>query len=64
MDGDLRDVFAALATIGLLVRYGHEGYDANEAYEIADKLLSCREPEVEEAGIAKLAKKPRKRSGS
>jgi hypothetical protein len=60
MEPSLRDLFAGLATIGLLTRYGAEGFDAIEAYEIADKLLSEREPEE---GLAKLAKRTRKASG-
>lgn len=59
MEPSLRDVFAGLATIGLLTRYGAEGFDAAEAYEIADRLIAEREPEE---GIAKLAKRTRRPS--
>jgi hypothetical protein len=63
MDGDLRDVFAGLATIGLLMRHGKEGFSADEAYAIAEQLIQYKEAEHEE-GIAKLAKKTRKRNGA
>jgi len=70
MEPTLRDLFAGVMSVGLIVRYGAEGFHAEEAYELADKMLACREPEpepepepeIEEAGIATLTKKPRKRS--
>jgi hypothetical protein len=66
MEPTLRDLFAGVMSVGLIVRYGAEGFHAEEAYELADKMLACREPEpepeIEEAGIATLTKKPRKRN--
>ena len=60
MEPNLRDLFAAFASIGLLTRYGAEGFHAKEAYDIADQMIAEREPEE---GIAKLAKRPRETSG-
>lgn len=59
MDEGARDLLAGFAMIGLLMRYGHEGFSAEEAYEIADEMMAHN---ASEEGIAKLAKKTRKRN--
>lgn len=61
MEPTVRDLLAGLASVGLLTRYGIEGFYPEEAYEVADRLLEYSHPEDTE-GIAKLAKKPRRKS--
>ena len=60
MEPTLRDLFAGLAAVGLLMRHGAEGFYAEEAFEVADKLIAERQPDDE--GLAKLAKRTRKRN--
>ena len=62
MNDELRCVLAGLATVGLITRYGKEGYVVADAYAIADALLDYQEPTEE--GIVKLAKRMRKRNGT
>lgn len=62
MNEDARDLLAGFAMIGLLMRYGHEGFSAEEAYEIADEMIEHKA--AAEEGIAKLAKKTRRKNGS
>ena len=56
----LRDVFAGLALVGLIVRYKGETTESASltAYEYADEMMKAREPK-EEAGI--VAVKPKRR---
>lgn len=58
----LRDVFAGLALVGIIVKYGGEDTESASitAYEYADQMMKAREPkEPEEAGI--VAVKPKRR---
>lgn len=57
----LRDVFAGLALVGIIVKYGGEDTESASitAYEYADQMMKAREPK-EEAGI--VAVKPKRRS--
>jgi hypothetical protein len=58
-DDDLRDLFAAFAMLGGVIRNGamHK-YIAIDAYAMADEMLAAKYPQ-EEAGIT--AVKPRKK---
>jgi len=59
----LRDVFAGLALVGIIIKYGGEDTESASltAYEYADQMMLARETEEpEEAGI--VAVKPKRRA--
>ena len=61
-DEDLRDLFAAFAMLGGVIRHGalHK-FVANDAYAMADEMLAARDaPSEEEAGITAI--KPKRKS--
>ena len=61
-DDDLRDLFAAFAMLGGVIRHGvlHK-FVANDAYAMADEMLAARDaPSAEEAGITAI--KPKRKS--
>jgi hypothetical protein len=61
-EGMLRDIFAGLALIGIIVKYGGEDTESASltAYEYADQMMLARKgEEPEEAGI--VAVKPKRR---
>ena len=63
-DDDLRDIFAAFAMLGGVIRHGalHK-FVANDAYAMADEMLAAREaPSAEEAGITAIKPKRKPRS--
>jgi len=58
----LRDIFAGLALVGIIVKYGGEDTESASltAYEYADQMMLARKTkEPEEAGI--VAVKPKRR---
>jgi hypothetical protein len=57
----LRDVFAGLALVGLIVRYRGEDTESASltAYEYADEMMKAREAKEPESGI--VAVKPKRR---
>jgi hypothetical protein len=59
----LRDVFAGLALVGLIVRYRGEDTESASisAYEYADEMMKAREGKEPESGIVAVKPK-RKRS--
>lgn len=58
----LRDVFAGLALVGLIVRYRGEDTESASisAYEYADEMMKARETKEPESGI--VAVKPKRRA--
>lgn len=55
----LRDIFAGLALVGIVIKYGGEDTESASitAYEYADQMMKARE--IEEGGI--VAVKPKRR---
>lgn len=55
-DKDLRDFFAAMAMIGLIMRNGNLEELGEIAYEQADKMLASRDG-ISEGGIVAIKRK-------
>jgi hypothetical protein len=57
---DMRDLFAGLALVGMIVRTSDEQWRdrfiVESAYELADAMLEARKPQ-EEIGIAAITRK-------
>ena len=58
-DKDLRDFFAAMAMVGLVMRNGMLDEIGDIAYEVADNLLSARAGK-NEGGIVSITRTKRK----
>jgi hypothetical protein len=58
-DDELRNVFAALAMVALVVREGSTLDTAQQAYILADEMMDAKEEQEEQQGI--VAVKPVKR---
>lgn len=58
-DKDLRDFFAAMAMIGLVMRNGMLDEIGDIAYEVADNLLAARAGK-KEGGIVSITRTKRK----
>ena len=53
---DLRDVFAAIAALGFIMRGVPNDDVPRESYAMADKLIEAREPEIP-AGLPAIRKR-------